>query len=129
MTARVVDASAIVALIFDELTREMVAPELQGFDLHAPRLLGFEVSSAALKKMKAFPAEQDALMQAFLSFFELSIHFEEVDLREVLVLSHRLGLTVYDASYLWLAAALRADLVTLDEKLARAAHRLRAAAK
>jgi predicted nucleic acid-binding protein len=31
------------------------------------------------------------------------------------------GLTVYDASYLWLARQLGAELVTLDKELGRAA--------
>ncbi len=31
------------------------------------------------------------------------------------------GLTAYDASYLWLARQLGAELVTLDQQLARAA--------
>jgi predicted nucleic acid-binding protein len=39
----------------------------------------------------------------------------------VLDLADRAALTSYDASYLWLARVLRADLVTLDRKLADAA--------
>jgi len=34
------------------------------------------------------------------------------------LLALRTGLTPYDASYLWLAGYLGADLVTLDERLA-----------
>ncbi|HZT90151.1 MAG TPA: type II toxin-antitoxin system VapC family toxin [Stellaceae bacterium] len=35
-------------------------------------------------------------------------------------LAEAAGLTAYDASYLWLARALGAELVTLDRKLAAA---------
>jgi predicted nucleic acid-binding protein len=38
-------------------------------------------------------------------------------------LARATGLTAYDASYLWIAAAYDAELVTLDRKLARAAER------
>jgi predicted nucleic acid-binding protein len=34
------------------------------------------------------------------------------------------GLSAYDASYLWLALALKAELVTLDARLANAVRRV-----
>jgi predicted nucleic acid-binding protein len=125
VTAKVVDASAIVALIFDEITRETVLSRLVDSSLHAPDLLGFEVANACLKKIRAHPSEHDALLHAFGSFFELDIAFEPIDLSDAIELARDMKLSVYDASYLWLAGALEADLVTLDEKLARAAEKLR----
>ena len=44
-----------------------------------------------------------------------------VDHDGVLALAEATGLTSYDASYLWIARALDAELVTLDRKLAAAA--------
>jgi predicted nucleic acid-binding protein len=44
-----------------------------------------------------------------------------VDLDATLDLAGRTGLTAYDASYLWLARRLNAELVTLDRQLERAA--------
>ncbi len=125
MTGKVVDASAIVALLFDELTRELVVSRLRGRSLHAPDLLGFEVANACVKKMRAYPGESDALRQAFLCFFELEIEFEPTDLTEAVVLARQMKLSAYDASYLWLASALGVELVTLDDKLARAHERMR----
>jgi predicted nucleic acid-binding protein len=55
----------------------------------------------------------------------LTIDAAEVDHPSVLVLAERFQLTGYDASYLWLAQQLNAELVTLDQQLARAASRLR----
>jgi predicted nucleic acid-binding protein len=43
-----------------------------------------------------------------------------VDHPRILDLAEATGLTAYDASYLWLARALGAELVTLDRKLAAA---------
>lgn len=120
MTDKVVDASAVVALLFNELTRDAVALRLRDASLHAPDLLGFEVANACVKKMQAYPSERGILLQAFASFFELDIELEPVDLSEAIVLAHGAKLSLYDASYLWLARAHDAELVTLDEKLARA---------
>ena len=39
---------------------------------------------------------------------------------DVVLLATATGTTAYDASYLWLAASLGADLVTLDDRLAKA---------
>jgi predicted nucleic acid-binding protein len=120
VTDKVVDASAIVAMLFDELTRETVVPRLRGCSLHAPSLLEFEVANACLKKIRAAPAERQELLEAFALLDELAIAFKTVDFADTIALAERTKLSLYDASYLWLARALDAELVTLDDKLARA---------
>lgn len=125
MTDKIVDASAVVALLFDELTRDSVVARLRGCSLHAPSLLVFEVANACLKKMRAAPGEREALLEAFSLLDAVSIALEPVNLREVITLAERAGLSVYDASYLVLALTLGSELVTLDAKLARAAEALR----
>jgi predicted nucleic acid-binding protein len=120
VTDKVVDASAIVALLFDELTREEIVPRLRDATLHAPSLIGFEVANACLKKIRATPAEREALIEAFSLLDVLSISLETVNLDGAIVLAERMKLSLYDASYLWLAHAHGAELVTLDSRLARA---------
>ena len=48
------------------------------------------------------------------------IVWREVDAGDVALVAYATDLTAYDASYLWLAGSLGADLVTLDTKLAGA---------
>jgi predicted nucleic acid-binding protein len=55
VTDKVVDASAIVALLFNELKREEVVPRLRDATLRAPSLIGFEVANACLKKFAPLP--------------------------------------------------------------------------
>jgi predicted nucleic acid-binding protein len=126
VTDRVVDASAVVALLFNEQPRDAVVARLRDASLYAPALIGFEVANACLKKMRALPSERDALLQAFSLFEDLSITLETIDLAATIALAERTKLSVYDASYLWLARALRAELVTLDDRLARVDERTRA---
>ena len=116
MTDKVVDASAIVALLFDELTREEIVPRLRHATLRAPNLIGFEVANACLKKIRAAPAEREALLEAFSLLDALSISLETVNLDAAIVLAERTKLSLYDASYFWLARALDAELVTLDDE-------------
>jgi predicted nucleic acid-binding protein len=125
VTDRVVDASAVVALLFNELTRDSVVTRLRGGSLLAPGLIVFEAASACLKKIRAAPSERQALLEAFSLMGELAIALEPVDLREAISLADQTKLTLYDASYLWLALTLDAELITLDVKLARADAALR----
>jgi predicted nucleic acid-binding protein len=129
VTDKVVDASAVVALLFNELTQEKIVARLRGASLHAPDLLEFEVANACLKKMRSSPDERQMLLQAFSLLNALSIVLERVNLAEAIALAERTKLSLYDASYLWLARALGAELVTLDGKLARADKALRRASK
>jgi predicted nucleic acid-binding protein len=126
---KVVDASAVVALLFNEQTQEQIVARLHGASLHAPPLLEFEVANACLKKMRASPGEREALLEAFSLLNALSIALETIDLAEAMALAERTKLSFYDASYLWLARALDAELVTLDDKLARADKALRQASE
>ena len=125
MTDKVVDASAVVALLFNEVTQQKVVARLRGASLHAPALLEFEVANACLKKIRASPGERELLLEAFSMLAELSIALEEINVAEAIALAERTKLSLYDASYLWLARALDAQLVTLDQKLARAEKALR----
>jgi predicted nucleic acid-binding protein len=120
VTDKVVDASAVVALLFNEVTRDAVVARLRSASLHAPGLIGFEVANACLKKMRAAPGEREALLSAFSLLDQLSITPRPIDLDGAIALAERAGLSIYDASYLWLAEALDAELVTLDGKLERA---------
>jgi predicted nucleic acid-binding protein len=65
VTDKVVDASAIVAVLFNEVTREAVVPRLRDCSPYAPALLGFVVANACLKKIRAAPGERRPLLDAF----------------------------------------------------------------
>ena len=51
----------------------------------------------------------------------MNIELHAIDPVQTLDLALRYSLSAYDASYLWLAAELKAPLATFDEKLAAAA--------
>jgi predicted nucleic acid-binding protein len=59
-------------------------------------------------------------MAAYALSHRLTIEVVAIDGDAVVALAENTGLTAYDASYLWLARELRADLVTLDAALAAA---------
>lgn len=122
MTAvKVVDASALAALLFGEPEAEAVAGQLNGHRLIAPSLLAFELANVCSVKCRRHPNRREALEAGFRLRGRLGVEEIEVDHDAVVELALRTGLTAYDASYLWLAAHFGADLVTLDKALDRAA--------
>lgn len=124
MPVKVVDASALAALLFGEPEGPAVATRLENGELIAPALLGFEVANICLKKMSRHPNHRDALLEAFAIFRRMAIEMVEVDHDDIVRLAEDAGLTAYDASYLWLARQHRGELVTLDKRLNRAAQAL-----
>jgi predicted nucleic acid-binding protein len=117
---KVVDASALAALLFAEPHAADVAERLTGGRLVAPSLLNYELANVCLTKITRQPAQRDALRAAFALAERLKVETLAVDHAAVLDLAEATGLTAYDASYLWLARSLGAELVTLDRKLAAA---------
>ncbi len=118
---KVVDASALGALLFGEPEAEVVAARLGDARLVAPPLLGFELTNVCLQKTRRHPEQRASLMAAFRLRNRLAVEEIAVDHDRVLELAMATGLTGYDASYLWLTRQLGAELVTLDRQLAEAA--------
>jgi len=82
------------------------------------------MASVCVKKLRRHPEQREALLAAHSLMDRLGIDYFQVQMREVIAMAERSKLTAYDASYLWLAQSLGAELVTLDTTLARAAKRL-----
>ena len=117
MAVKVVDASALAALLFDEPKAKAVADRLEDGNLVAPALLSFEIASVCLKKLRSSPQQREALLAAFALYPRMPIEVVEVDHADTLQLAEAFGLSSYDAAYLWLAQKLAAEFVTLDRKL------------
>jgi predicted nucleic acid-binding protein len=117
---KVVDASALAALLFAEPEAEIIATRLNGARLAAPSLIDFELANVCLTKMRREVNKRDAIRAAFRLADRLRVEIVAVDHSAIVDLAEATGLTAYDASYLWLARTLEAELVTLDRKLAEA---------
>ncbi|MGH7070355.1 MAG: type II toxin-antitoxin system VapC family toxin [Acetobacteraceae bacterium] len=121
MAVKVVDASAVAALLFGEPEADAGAERLEGARLLAPSLLAFELANVCLIKIRRHPAQRGALLAAFRLRTRLPVEEVAVAHDLALDLAAATGLTAYDASYLWVARRLGVELVTLDGALATAA--------
>lgn len=121
--AKVIDASALAALLFGEPQAEHIADRLGQSPLIAPTLLAFEIASVCLQKLRRYPSRRDSVLAAHALSRQMGIRAVTVNFDDVVSLAEETSLTVYDASYLWLAQTLDAELVTLDAALAKQARR------
>jgi predicted nucleic acid-binding protein len=115
----VADASAMAAVIFQEPGFEPVAARLEGATVYAPELLRFELANVAVTKARKDPAQTGQILAALDEGLDrrTGIQWHPVNVTDVAMLGRLTNLTAYDASYLWLAGWLEADLVTLDKRL------------
>lgn len=121
MQVKIVDASALGALIFGEPESDSIAEVLSGAVLIAPTLIWYELSSICLKKLRRHPDLASEIRAAFRMAGRLKLDAVDVDQQAVLTLAENYHLTTYDASYLWLAIETGGQLVTLDKRLKAAA--------
>jgi predicted nucleic acid-binding protein len=117
----VVDAAVLAAVLFDEPGRDAALHHLAGTTLHAPWLVDCEIASVAVRKAAAGLGEIAA--QGLADFRTLALQRSAVDPAAIAGLALSYGITPYDAAYLWLAAHLKAPLITFDAALDRAARR------
>ncbi len=118
---KVVDTSALAAILFGEPEAEAVVARIGEARLVAPTLLAFELANVCLVKCRRHPGQRETLLSAFGLRGRFAIEEAAVDHAEALALAEAVSLTVHDASYLWLARRLGVPLVTLDKALERAA--------
>ena len=124
MAVKVIEASALGAMVFAEPEAEEVAVELANTKLIAPTLLRYELASICLKKISSHPFITNKLLSAFRMADRLAIDLITVDHVEVIDLAYRENMTTQDACYLWLARKTGAGLITLDKRLKAAISRL-----
>lgn len=119
----VIDASVIAAAIFKESGAEQADAWMHGHALCAPHLLDYEIGNAALNKLRRRLASREDAAGALTDYAEVELQRFAIDAHAAFELATDYKLTVYDASYLWLAAELKAPLATFDQTLGAAATR------
>ncbi|MDA0988149.1 MAG: type II toxin-antitoxin system VapC family toxin [Chloroflexi bacterium] len=117
MADKVVDASILGAIIFEEPRADEANSLVSGFDLQAPMLLRYELLHIAQKKCLQYPSQRESHKRILIEALDMDIQWHEVDYASVLDIALETCLTTYDASYLWLARALAAPLATFDQQL------------
>lgn len=119
----ILDASALLAVLLGTTASAAIAERMfsRGASLHAPHLIDIEVSHVVRRyaAMGDITAERGREALANLAELRLQRHAHTSLLPRIWALRH--NLTAYDATYVALAEALDAPLLTRDGRLAAAA--------
>jgi predicted nucleic acid-binding protein len=124
MPDRVVDASVIAAMVFEEPRADEAENLLRDATLFAPEILPYELASVALKKTKVEPSRRFEIAMRLRQALATQVELVPMAPLELLMLAFQTNLTIYDAAYLQAALRLGCPLVTFDAKLARHAQRI-----
>lgn len=117
----VVDASVVAPALADDGTAGQVARDrLRGEDLIAPHLVDLEVASVLRRQLRTGALELHRAEAALTHLASLPIRRASSTSLMRRIWALRDNLTVYDASYVALAEALGATLLTSDRGLAAA---------
>ena len=120
MHVKVIDASALAAVLFSEPEADRVLVEIGEDPLIAPTLLPFDIASVCLKKLRRYPKKRTAILDAYGLIDQLGIDTVDLPLARAITLAEQTKLTLYDAVYIRLAQQLGAELITLDRQVRKA---------
>lgn len=81
------------------------------------KILSLEVANGLKYAVKAKRIKQETAFEILEKFIKFEIEFLETDLQKVLAVALDHDLSIYDASYLYLAENFNLSLLTLDAKL------------
>ncbi len=125
MSGLVVDASVVVAWLFDDEEdprADKVLAQLADNGALVPQLWHLETRNALLTAERRGRLSHDEVRERLDALKDLPIATdEELDLQSAFDLARTHGLSLYDALYLELAKRVGAELATLDDSLGRAA--------
>lgn len=117
----VIDASIILAVVFNEPTKPEIVRITTSAELIAPHSLHWEIGnalSAMLKQKRITPTEA---RQALLEYQKIPIRFLDISLDAALLVAHQRQIYAYDAYFIVCARQQSCPLITLDRGLQRAA--------
>ena len=122
----VLDASMALSFVLaDEFTAESerALSTIAAEGALVPALWEFEVLSGLRSAERRGRISEAAITNALqgLSGLRIETHRQSVDRPQVLAIANRLDLSVYDASYAWVAMQTNLPLATLDSRLGEAA--------
>ncbi len=123
MPAKVVDASVIAAITFNEERRDQAERLIGDDDMYAPFLLRYELISIARRKIVEEPARRQDVTEGLGKAMALPVRLVEVSYPEVLELALAHRLSTYDACYLFVARDRGFPLLTFDQRLQAAISR------
>jgi predicted nucleic acid-binding protein len=119
------DASAIMAIILNELNRDMVIMLTKDATLFSPEVISFEIGNALVNLYRKQKITESELLEAYRNFTLIPIRNIKIDIGKAVKIACKYKIYAYDAYYLEIASRLKIPLITFDESMKRVALNLK----
>lgn len=117
MQVRVVDATAIAALLFAEPAADEIVEQLDEAVIVAPTVLECDLCRLCLEKIHDAEESTNYYLEALRLLQDLKLEYVQQEAMEVVSFAAEHGLTINQAYYLRLVTILDAGLVSLNKHL------------
>jgi predicted nucleic acid-binding protein len=121
----VADASAFLAVVLNEASRDSIIRNTTGRGIVAPEILPYEVGNALVVVRKKGHLTEREVLQAFDSAQQIAVTLLPVTIPSAVKLAIQFGIYAYDAYYLQCCIENRLPLLSLDVRMCEVAKRLR----
>jgi predicted nucleic acid-binding protein len=121
----VADASAFLAVVLNEASRDWVIRSTAGRGIVAPEILPYEIGNALVVVRKKGRLTEREVLQAFDSAQQIPVTLLPVTIPSAVKLAMQSGIYAYDAYYLQCCIENRLPLLSLDARMCEVAKRLR----
>ncbi len=118
----VIDTAAVLAVLLEEPERPALLAATTGAVLFAPGSLPWEVGNALVAAVRRRRLGATEAAAGWAAYQGIPVRLVEVDIARAIALATEQGLYAYDGYMLEVARARGLPLLTLDAKLAAAAH-------
>lgn len=120
----VVDASAFLSVVLDEVDRKWVIEKTSGCTLVAPEIIHYEIANAltAMKKKRRL-TDREAL-KVFNISQSIPVRLVPIRIYDALKIALRRNIYAYDAFYIQCCLETKLPLVSLDARMGEAAKSL-----
>ena len=118
------DASAFLAVVLDESSREWVIERTSACALVSPEVLPYEIANALIAVKRKGRLTDREVLKAFDISQRIPVRLVSIRLRDALRIAIKHGIHTYDAFYLQCCIETKLPLISLDNRMCDVARNL-----
>jgi predicted nucleic acid-binding protein len=118
------DASAFLAVVLDETSREWVIERTSGCAILSPEVLPYEIANALIAVKRKGRLTDREVLKAFDLSQRIPVKLLSIKIRDALTIAVKQGIHAYDAFYLQCCLETKLPLISLDNRMCEVAKSL-----
>jgi predicted nucleic acid-binding protein len=115
------DASAFLAVVLDETSREWVIERTTGLTVVSPEVLPYEIANALIAVKRKGRLTDREVLKAFDLSQRIPVKLVSIRIRDALTIAARHGIHAYDAFYIQCCLETKLPLISLDNRMCEVA--------